>query len=68
MKKVFKDCVTGLDGVTYDPARVLWIIGVVVFLVLVGITVYHTGVFNMTEFGLAYSGLLAGGAAGVKVK
>ncbi len=68
MKKIVKDCFTGPDGVTYDPARTLWIIGIVAFLAFTGHEVYANGKFSMTDFGLAYAGLLAAGAAGVKVK
>jgi hypothetical protein len=40
----------------------------VVFLGLSGFEVYKTGNFDMVNFGLAYGGLLAAGAAGVKIK
>lgn len=60
--------VTGADNQTVDVARVLWIVGVVAFLSFAGFEVYKSGKFNMTDFSLAYSGLLAAGAAGVKIK
>lgn len=60
--------VTGADNRTVDVARVLWIVGVVAFLCFAGFEVYRSGNFNMTDFALAYSGLLAAGAAGVKIK
>ena len=63
-----KHLFTGIDGVTYDPARALWIIGVAAFIGLSGYEVYKTGHFDMLNFGIAYSGLLAGGAAGVRIK
>ena len=62
------DIFTGVDGITVDPARALWILGMVVFLVFVGIDVYNSRKFDMVNFGLAYGGLLAAGAAGVKIK
>jgi len=65
---MINDLFTGTDGVTHDPARWLWIIGVIAFLALSVFQVYKTGAFDMASFGLAYSGLLAGGAAGVKIK
>jgi len=63
-----KHMITGMDNQTVDVARVLWIVGVVAFLGFTGCEVYKSGHFNMTDFSLAYSALLAGGAAGVKIK
>ena len=64
----FKQIITGIDNSTVDVARVLWIVGVVAFLGLTGFQVYKTGAFDMVNYALAYSALLAGGAAGVKIK
>jgi len=63
-----KHLFTGIDGETYDPARTLWIVGVLIFLLFTGYEVYKSGHFDMINYGLAYSGLLAGGAAGVRIK
>lgn len=68
MKKFFKDCFTGPDGVTYDPARILWFIGIVAFLCFTGHWVYTGHEFNMVNFGIAFSSLLVAGGIGVKVK
>lgn len=68
MIKIIKDWFTGPDGVTYDPARALWIAGMVAFSIMAGYEVYKTGHFDMVNFALAYGGLLASGAAGVKIK
>ena len=69
LQKITKDCFTGPDGVTYDPARVLWIVGIVAFLAFTAHGVFKDDkAFDMVNFGLAYGGLLAAGAAGVKVK
>ena len=69
LKKITQDCFTGPDGVTFDPARVLWIAGIVAFLLFTAHGVYKDDkAFDMVNFGLAYGGLLAAGAAGVKVK
>ncbi len=59
---------TGIDGKTVDPARVLWIVGIVSFLGFAGFEVWKTSHFDMTNFALSYSGLLTAGAAGVKIK
>lgn len=63
-----KHILTGIDGDTYDPARVLWIVGIVAFLALSGYGVYKSGTFDMVNFGIAYGTLLGAGAAGCKIK
>jgi hypothetical protein len=65
---VVKHILTGIDGETYDPSRVLWTIGVLFFLVCETITVYRSGVFDLVNYSIAFSTLLAGGAVGVKIK
>lgn len=67
-RKIIKDWFTGPDGETHDPARLLWIVGMVVFLFFVGHDVYKNNRFDMVNFGLAYGGLLAAGGAAVKIK
>jgi hypothetical protein len=68
-KRILNDVFTGPDGKTHDPARWLWIIGILAFLGFCGYEViYRSGKFDMESFGLAYSALLGGGAAGVKIK
>lgn len=64
----FKNIITGIDNSTVDVARVLWIVGILSFLGFAGYQVYKSGSFDMVNYALAYSGLLAGGAAGVKIK
>lgn len=64
----FKDIFTGVDNSTVDVARVLWIVGVFAFLGFTGYQVYKSGSFDMANYSLAYSALLASGAAGVKIK
>lgn len=66
--RIITDWFTGPDGKTHDPARGLWVLGIVVFLSFSAYTIYKTGAFDMINFGLAYSALLGGGAAGVKIK
>lgn len=63
-----KHLITGADNQTVDVARVLWIAGALAFLGFAGYEVYKSGHFNMADFSLGYSGLLAAGAAGVKIK
>lgn len=64
----FKDIFTGPDGKTYDPARILWVVGIIAFLAFSSYQVYKTDNFDMVNFGVAYGSLLAAGAAGVRFK
>jgi hypothetical protein len=64
----FKDLTTGIDGVTHDPARALWVLGIVTFILFTGYEVWHTKHFDMEKFGIAYGVMLAAGASGVKIK
>lgn len=68
MNRIIKDLFTGIDGETHDPARWLWIIGVVCFLGFAGYQVYKSGAFDLVNFSIAYGTLLGSGAAGVKIK
>lgn len=69
IKRVLNDWFTGPDGVTMDPARALWIIGMVAFLAFTAHSIYKSDKdFDMINFGLAYGSLLAAGAAGVRIK
>ena len=68
LSEIARDWFTGPDGETYDPARMLWISGVVAFLFFVGHEVYRSDKFDMVNFAIAYGTLLAAGAAGVKIK
>lgn len=69
IKKVIKDCLTGIDGETYDPARVAGLFGIIVFL---GLAVYAVVVKNQAwdpqSFGLGFGGLVTGVGAGVLLK
>lgn len=68
MRRLIRHLISGADNDTVDVARVLWIVGVVAFLGLCGYQVYKSGTFDMANFAVAYSGLLASGAASVKIK
>ena len=68
MHKVIKDWFTGIDGETHDPARFLWFVGIVAFLIFVSVQLYRKDQFDMSNFAFAYSSLLAAGAAGIKIK
>jgi len=68
-KRVIKDISTEKDGISFDTARILWVIGTLIFF---GLVIYTTvlapATFNMINFGIAFGGILAGGGASVKIK
>jgi hypothetical protein len=67
--KMCRDSATGIDGATFDPARVLWIVGVITFLVLSVHTTYTLGkAFDYQSFGIGLGAVLAGGGFAVNVK
>lgn len=65
--KMFTDITTGPDGETADPARVLWILGTLVYFGG-SVAVMIQGKFDMQTYGIGLAAVLAGGAGGVKMK
>jgi hypothetical protein len=67
--RVLKDISTEKDGTSFDTARILWVIGTLIFF---GLVIYTTilapSTFNMINFGIAFGGILAGGGASIKIK
>jgi hypothetical protein len=68
MNQIFKDCLTGKDGESYDIGRVLWIVGVFTFIGLSFYAVMRSGTFDPLNWGAGYGALLGGGGAGVALK
>lgn len=75
LKQVIHDCLTGKDGVTYDPARVAGYTGGFVtlgtFLVNASYVTFTTHHFDMQGFGVGGAAILTGIAAvafGVRAK
>jgi hypothetical protein len=64
MKNLFKMMMTGPDGVTFDPARVIGygtaIAGVAVFLFNSMWAVLHTHAFDPQTYGVGFGGVCAG--------
>ncbi len=65
LRKVAIDCMTGADGVTFDPARLSGAIGTVVFLSL---AIANWPRFDPVEFGTGYGVLATGIGALIKLK
>lgn len=69
LKKLWRDCLTGIDGKTYDPARVGLLIGLATFLFLaVWALVAQKQPWGPQEFGIGFGAVLAGGGAAVGLK
>jgi hypothetical protein len=64
MKRMIKQMMTGADGVTFDPARVIGygtaVAGVGVFLYNSVASVIHTHVFDPQAYGAGFAALCGG--------
>lgn len=68
IQQVVKDCLTGKDGITYDPARIYLAMAVNVFLAATIMDAMHSIKFDPQAFGIGFGALLAGGGLGVSLK
>ena len=67
--KIVKDLLTGIDGQTYDPARIYGLGAVAVFFGLAIIAVCVKGqTFDAQAYGIGFGALLAGFGLGVNFK
>lgn len=68
IKRVIHDCLTGIDGVTYDPARVYGGMAVIVFLANSMFALYRNQPWGPVDFGTGFGLLMAGFGAAVAIK
>lgn len=69
VSKIIKDCATGIDGVTYDPARLYGLLAVLVFFVLALVAVVGKDQpWDAQAYGIGFGTLLAGFGLGVGLK
>lgn len=66
--KLFKDWFTENDGVSYDPIRMLAVVGVIEFLALAAHTAITTHTFDLQGFGVGLGAVLAAAGAAVGIK
>lgn len=66
--KIVIDITTEKDGITADPARIMWLIGNIVFFVNVAIDVWHNKKFDYQGYAVAFAAIQAAGSAAVKIK
>lgn len=66
---VIKDCLTGIDGKTYDPSRVYGAAAVLTFLGLAIFAVAFKGqAWDPQAYGIGFGAVLVGFGAGVNFK
>ena len=65
---IVKHCLTGLDGSTYDPARVYLAGAVLVFLGGAIVQLVQGKTLDFQAFGTGFGVLLAGGGLGISLK
>jgi apolipoprotein N-acyltransferase len=66
---VTKHCLTGIDGESYDIARVLWAIGTFVFIALTcWQTIYRGEHFDYIQWATGFAGVMAACSAAVRIK
>jgi len=68
MNKLLNDILKELDGNTYDVAKVLWVLGVLVFLALSITAVIMKQPWNPAQYGIGFGAVLAGGGASMGFK
>ncbi len=68
MKKIFKDWLTGIDGQTYDMARFLWALTVLVFLGCALYAIYKGQAWDAVQYGTGAGLVLAGGGVAIGMK
>ncbi|MDE2022024.1 MAG: amino acid ABC transporter substrate-binding protein [Patescibacteria group bacterium] len=66
--KFIKDCITGIDGESYDVGRVLWIAAFIVGLGLEVYAVFAKTTFDLQQYGIGVGALLAAGGVALKLK
>jgi hypothetical protein len=67
MRKFIKDIVTGVDGTTYDAARVFMAAGCGAMLAGAGAAIWR-GTFDFVAFGGGFGGLLIGAGGAIWLK
>lgn len=68
MMSFLRDCLTGIDGESYDIGRVLWVLGILTFIGLSVVAMLKTGTFDPMNWGTGYGAILGGGGAGIGLK
>ena len=68
LKNFIKDCLTGIDGESYDIGRVMWAIAFLVGIALEVFSVYSGRTFDLQQYGIGVGALLLAGGGALKLK
>jgi len=68
ISKIIKDCLTGIDGETYDPARIYGALAVNVFFFNSMYALYKGQTWDPVNYGTGFGLLLAAFGAAVALK
>ena len=68
IKTIIKHCATGIDGVTYDVARIGGMIGVFAQIMLSSVQLWAHHVFDPSGFGIGIGAIIGGAGAAVGLK
>lgn len=68
VKKFTKDCVTGIDGQSYDLGRVLWALAFLIGIALEVFCVVTARTFDLQQYGIGVGALLVAGGASLNLK
>lgn len=63
-----KALLTESDGVSWCPARLGLLVGLMTFICLSAYAIFHGGAFDPQNWGIGYGSLLGGGGAGIFAK
>lgn len=66
---LIKHCLTGIDGETYDIARVIGIAGVIFYMVMTVYNVAHEHVkFDYVNWGIGFASVISSMGVAIKLK
>ena len=68
LSKVLSDCVTGLDGLTVDPARVYFMVAFVFFIAASIVVLVNEKKIDLLQWSAAFAAFCVGGTGGIYIK
>jgi hypothetical protein len=66
MNKFFSDIITDITGNDYDVAKILWILGIISYIVYAGIHIYLNHIYDPMLYGTGLGAALGGGGFAVQ--
>lgn len=68
IQRFVKDCLTGIDGESFDIGRVLWALAFMIGMVLEIYSTIEGKQFDLQAFGIGVGALLLAGGGALKIK